>query len=422
MESTGDDPAWARLFSSDSSGTKSWASSSTTTKSPELSIIPREEIVRNNWITTQERDFLIASIPNSIQKAPWQNSFEHQMYNAYYSTHQQTMTKPGMDDATREIWLNLVPKIALNSEGALFALLLSIGSMHTAIKCADSDYPYFRKDTRAARLWKLSILYFSEALTKFRGSILSKQVFETNPEVFCVTALVLSFRTSLNANHRHTEVAELYDDILSWFTSSLGYIDLGGFFNQNLHNTQLGDIMKANPQATYHFYTFLEMIKAQDFPYFDYLHPRTDQTGHVDPRDQTAEALEAYTMSIKLIGWVYHAAINGALKSDIFAMFHMVPYNVPKHFLIMLRRARPRAIAVLAHHIALQAFFGVFEHLQFWPREHIHLLREIVPGDWAWALRKAMQVVEQAEMLRAGIISSFAPMSNTQIRQLEGLR
>ena len=342
------------------------------------------------------------------------------MYNAYYHTHQQSMTKPGMDDATREIWLNVVPKIALHSEGALFPLLLSLGTMHTAIKCADSDYPYFREDTRAARLWNKSIDYFSEALTKFRDSILSGQVFQTNPEVFCVTALVLSFRTSLNANHYHTNAGELYDDVLSWFTSALGYIDVGGFFNQNLQNTQLGDIMKANPQATYHFYTFVEMIKSQDFPYFDYLHPRNGPVGYFDPREHTAEALDAYTMSIKLIGWVYHAAINGALKSDVFAMFHMVPYNVPKHFLTLLRRRRPRAIAVLAHHIALQAFFGSFEHLQFWSREHIHLLSELVPRDWTWALRNAMQVVEQAESLRASTISSVVPMSNTHINQLDG--
>ena len=120
-------------------------------------------------------------------------------------------------------------------------------------------------------------------------------------------------------------------------------------------------------------------------------------------------------MSIKLIGWVYKAALLGALKSDIFAMFHIVPYMVPKHLLVLLRLRKPRAIAVLAHHIALPAFLGVYEHLHFWSREHIHLLKKTVPPNWTWALRKAIQVVDQAERLRSNTASPLLPVRSAQL-------
>ena len=359
-----------------------------------------EDIVEREHIAPPRRALVIAGIPSSLHPVPWQNPLEHRLWDVYYNTHRESLAKPGVDDATREVWLNLVPQIAMAADRTLFKLLLSLGSMYSAIKTA--DYPAIQSGSPGAKLWNLSNLFFSDAISNFRNSITSKKMYEKSPEVFCVIALVLSFRSSMNANHQHTNVNVLYDDMLCWFSAALGYIGLGGFYTKKLQDTQLGDIMEANPGATYHFYPFLEYIKTQDFPQFQYLHPMSDPvTGNLHPEDSTDEALEAYTVSLKLIGWVYQAAIDGALKSDVYGMFQTVPYTVPNHFLVLLRQKRPRAIAILAHHIALTAFLGVYERLNFWPREHVLLLQTLVPIQWSWAFLKAAEIVDKAEELQS---------------------
>lgn len=365
-----------------------------------------EDMAKIQDAAPAKRALVIAGIPSSIQCVPWQNRLEHRLWDVYYDTHRESLGKPEVDVAVREVWLNLVPRVALTADRTLFKLLLSLGSIYSAIKT--SDYPAIESGSLGAKLWNLSNFFFSDAISNFRSSITSKKMYENTPEVFCVIALVLSFRSSMNANHRHTDVYSLYDDMLSWFSAALGYIALGGFYTKKLRDTQLGDIMKANPSATYHFYPFLEYIKTHNFLQFHYLHPMSDPVnGNLDPEDSTDEALEAYTISLKLIGWVYQAAAEGALPSDVYGMFQTVPYTVPNHFLSLLRRKKPRAIAVLAHHTALTAFLGVHERFNFWPREHIILLQTLVPMHWSWAFQKAIEVVGRAEELR----SSGRPMT-----------
>ena len=110
--------------------------------------------------------------------------------------------------------------------------------------------------------------------------------------------------------------------------------------------------------------------------------------------DFTPDVQRDYEMALSYVGGVYEALLANKPPRVLFRWVMWFGIMVPDGFLRLVELQRPRALAVLAHHLSFAKV--VDEH--WWFRGiadyHVRGLAGIMPAEWEWAMEWPLQMLE----------------------------
>ncbi|MCJ1279139.1 hypothetical protein MMC21_006963 [Puttea exsequens] len=117
-----------------------------------------------------------------------------------------------------------------------------------------------------------------------------------------------------------------------------------------------------------------------------------DWTAHPEP-ELDASIRIAYEKTLAYVGGVYRALLNKEPPRAMILRIVCLGVLAPARYIELLERGRPRALAILAHHLALSQ--AVEEHWWFHgvADRVVVGIQSILPAEWQWAMEWPLSMI-----------------------------
>ncbi|MCJ1317729.1 hypothetical protein MMC15_003056 [Xylographa vitiligo] len=103
-----------------------------------------------------------------------------------------------------------------------------------------------------------------------------------------------------------------------------------------------------------------------------------------------------YEKTLAYVGGVYRALLNKEAPRSMIRRIVCLGVLAPARYIELLEQGRPRALAILAHHLALSQaieehwwFHGVADRV-------VHGIQSILPAEWQWAIEWPLSMIQVA--------------------------
>ena len=109
------------------------------------------------------------------------------------------------------------------------------------------------------------------------------------------------------------------------------------------------------------------------------------------------EIKHAYERTVAYVGGVYRALLNKEPPRSMIRRIVCLGVLAPARYIELLDQGRPRALAILAHHLALSQ--AIEEHWWFHgvAGRVVYGIKSILPGEWQWAMEWPLSMVRVVE-------------------------
>ena len=121
-----------------------------------------------------------------------------------------------------------------------------------------------------------------------------------------------------------------------------------------------------------------------------------DWDQHPEP-DLNLEICNAYEKTLAYVGGVYRALLNKEAPRIMVRRIVCLGVLAPALYIELLEQGRPRALAILAHHLALSQaiqghwwFHGVADRV-------VNGIQSILPAEWRWAMAWPLSMIQVTE-------------------------
>ena len=121
-----------------------------------------------------------------------------------------------------------------------------------------------------------------------------------------------------------------------------------------------------------------------------------DWNMHPEP-NLNLEICNAYEKTLAYVGGVYEALLNKEAPRIMVRRIVCLGVLAPALYIELLEQGRPRALAILAHHLALSKaiqghwwFHGVADRV-------VNGIQSILPAEWQWAMTWPLSMIREAE-------------------------
>ncbi|MCJ1230673.1 hypothetical protein MMC12_007347 [Toensbergia leucococca] len=111
------------------------------------------------------------------------------------------------------------------------------------------------------------------------------------------------------------------------------------------------------------------------------------------------ETRTAYEKTLAYVGGVYHALLEKEAPRIMIRRIVCLGVLAPPRYIELLEQGRPRALAILAHHLALSRaiedhwwFHGVADRA-------VNGIRSILPAEWLWAMEWPLSMIEEKDAM-----------------------
>jgi hypothetical protein len=111
--------------------------------------------------------------------------------------------------------------------------------------------------------------------------------------------------------------------------------------------------------------------------------------------DLDLESRHTYEQTLAYIGGVWQAILNKEAPKVLFRRFVSLGILVPTQFTTFLDQGRPRALAILAHHLAMTKAADEHWWLRGLADHEVNGIQSVMPAEWQWAMEWPLLVVRQ---------------------------
>lgn len=118
-----------------------------------------------------------------------------------------------------------------------------------------------------------------------------------------------------------------------------------------------------------------------------------DWTTHPEP-DFSPDVQNEYETVLSYVGGVYKALLEKRPPRAMFRWVMFFGFMVPDGFLRLVGMRRPRALAILAHHLAFAKVVDQHWFFRGVADLHVRGLASIMPPEWAWAMEWPLQMLD----------------------------
>lgn len=105
----------------------------------------------------------------------------------------------------------------------------------------------------------------------------------------------------------------------------------------------------------------------------------------------------AYEKTLAYVGGVYRALLNNEAPRSMIRRIVCLGVLAPARYIELLEQGRPRALVILAHHLALSQ--AIEEHWWFHgvADRAVNGIQSIVPAEWQWAMQWPLSMIRVAD-------------------------
>lgn len=315
-----------------------------------------------------------------------------------------TYTFPACDEQRyRDLWV--IDAVRSGFQHAfLLNAILAISALHLLSDIKSMTYFYARdKDQRAVErvttvsaitdtdegrdLAKAHRLYLNTAVRQQREAISS--LTSSNADAVFMTSLLLSYQ-SLRLIPDYSPSA-IYLPPIQWLKMSKAVATIIEAAMPMVQNGSMLTMMLAfttEPDVK----NELAMFNPSYRKPFEAL---LDWDQHPEP-DLNLEICNAYEKTLAYVGGVYRALLNKEAPRIMVRRIVCLGVLAPALYIELLEQERPRALAILAHHLALSQaieghwwFHGVADRV-------VNGIQSILPAEWQWAMAWPLSMIREA--------------------------
>ena len=312
-----------------------------------------------------------------------------------------TYTFPACNDQRyRDLWTINAVRSGFKHR-FLFNAILAISALHLLSDTRSMTYFYARDENQVAveRATKtLSVtdtdnstdlarahrLYLNMAIRQQREAI--SNLSSSNADAVFMTSLLLSYQSLRLIPDQSTSSS--YSPPIQWLKMSKAVATVVEAARPMVQNDSVIALILA--------YTTEPDVK-DEIAMFNPLYRKPfeallDWTKYPEPC-LDLEIRNAYEKTLAYVGGVYHALLNKEAPRIMIRRIVCLGVLAPARYIELLEQGRPRALAILAHHLALSQ--AVEEHWWFHgvADRVVNGIQSILPAEWQWAMEWPLSMI-----------------------------